>query len=132
MKKKEVPQDKSNLEKANIKDMVYAVDENGKYTTELSSGWEPKSIALDNAIQEIEERTEAAKKRFLNGEASPIEYYMEMHKMDVLILSSYVGMWQWRVKRHLKPSVFQKLSAKNLQKYADVFDISVEDLKQID
>ena len=91
-----------------------------------------KSIALDNAIQEIEERTEAAKKRFLNGEASPIEYYMEMHKMDVPILSSYVGMWQWRVKRHLKPSVFQKLSAKNLQKYADVFDISVEDLKQID
>ncbi len=132
MKKEEVPQDKSKLEKANIKDMVYAVDENGKYTTELSSGWEPKSIALDNAIKDIEERTEAAKARFFNNETSPIEYYMELHKMDVSILASYVGLWQWRVKRHLKPGVFRKLKTNTLQKYADVFEISIEKLKNID
>ncbi|MDT7828587.1 hypothetical protein RQM65_07920 [Pricia sp. S334] len=132
MKKKEVPQDKSNLEKANIKDMVYAVGENGEYTTELSTGWEPKSIALDNAIREIEERTEAAKARFLRNESSPIEYYMELHKMDIPILASYVGLWQWRVKRHLKPVVFKKLKSKTLQKYADVFEISIEQLKRID
>ncbi|MGB6150912.1 MAG: hypothetical protein WBG48_02875 [Pricia sp.] len=132
MKKEEVPQDKSHLEKANVRDLVYAVDENGEYTTELSTGWEPKSVALDNAIQEIEERTAAAKARFLKGEASPIEYFMEKHKMDVPILASYVGLWQWRVKRHLKPSVFNKLRAKTLQKYADVFDVSVEELKHID
>ena len=131
MKKKEVPQYKSKLEDANLKEMVYAVDENGQYTTELSSGWEPKSIALDNAIQEIEERTEVAKSRVLNNESSPIEYYMELHKMDIPILASYVGLWQWRVKRHLKPSVFRKLSASNLQKYADVFEISIGELKNI-
>ena len=56
MKKNEVPQDESKLEKANIKDMVYAVDENGNYVTELSTGWNPKTIALDNAIKQIEER----------------------------------------------------------------------------
>lgn len=132
MKKKEVPQDKSHLEKANLKDMVYAVDEKGEYTTALSTGWEPKSIALDNAILEIEERTAAAKARFFNQESSPIEYYMELHKMDIPVLASYMGLWQWRVKRHLKPSVFGKLSAKILQRYADVFEISVEQLKHID
>lgn len=132
MKKNEVPQDKSTLEKANIKDMVYAVDENGKYITELSTGWEPKSIALDNAIQEIEERTAAAKVRFFNNESSPIEYYMELHKMDIPILASYVSLWQWRVKRHLKPSVFRNLNSKTLQKYADVFEISIEQLERID
>ncbi|HET8737729.1 MAG TPA: hypothetical protein VFM69_14140 [Pricia sp.] len=131
MKKEEVPQDKSTLAKANIKDMVYAVDEDGEYTTELSSGWEPKSIALDNAIQEIEERTEAAKERFFNNESSPIAYYMELHKMDIPILASYVGLWQWRVKRHMKPSVFRKLKTKTLQKYADVFEISIEQLQRI-
>lgn len=132
MKKEEVPQDKSYLEKANAKDLVYAVDENGEYTTALSTGWQPKSIALDNAILEIEERTAAAKKRFFNNESSPIEYYMELHKMDIPILASYVGLWQWRVKRHLKPSVFRRLSPKTLQKYADVFEISTEQLKRID
>ncbi|MGB5554009.1 MAG: hypothetical protein WBM83_05060 [Flavobacteriaceae bacterium] len=129
MKKKEVPQDKSTLEKANIKDMVYAVDDNGAYVTELSSGWEPKSIALDNAIKEIEERVENARQRVLKNETSPIEYYMEKAKMDLPILASYVGLWQWRVKRHFKPAIFKKLNEKTLRKYADVFEISIAQLK---
>lgn len=132
MRKEEVPQDESKLGSANIKDMVYAVDENGEYVTELSSGWAPKTIALDNAIQEIEERIEDAKRRVLEGETSPIEYYMELHKMDIPILASYVGLWKWRVKRHFKPAVFNKLNNKILQKYANVFEISIEALKQID
>lgn len=132
MKKKEVPQDKSTLESANIREMCYAVDDNGEYTTELSTGWDPKTIALNNALKVIEERVADAKQRVLNNETSPIEYYMEKAKMDVPILASYVGIWQWRVKRHFKPSVFRKLSQKTLQKYADVFEISIEQLKHID
>ena len=132
MKKKEVPQDHSNLGSANIKDMVYALDENGEYTTELSTGWEPKTIALDNAIKIIEERIEDAKQRVHKNETSPIEYYMEVHKMDIPILASYVGLWKWRVKRHFKPSVFQNLNTKTLQKYADVFEITIEQLKHIE
>ncbi len=132
MKKKEVPQDHSNLASANIKDMVYAVDENGEYTTELSTGWEPKTIALDNAIKEIEARVEDARQRVLKKETSPIEYYMELHKMDLPILASYIGLWKWRVKRHFKPSVFKRLSTKTLQKYAEVFEVTVEQLKHFE
>ncbi|MCM4169036.1 hypothetical protein KCTC52924_00199 [Arenibacter antarcticus] len=132
MKKNEVPQDKSNLESANFRELCYAVDENGEYTTELSTGWNPKTIALDNAIDVLNERIALAKQRVLDQETSPLEYYMELYKMDLPILSSYVGLWQWRVKRHFKPKVFKKLNTKILQKYADVFDISIEELKRID
>lgn len=131
MKKNEVPQDKSNLESANFRELCYAVDENGEYTTENSSGWTPKTIALDNAIQDIKERTEDAKKRLEQGLTSPIEYYMELNKMDLGILASYVGSFRWQVKRHFKPKVFSKLSTKKLQKYADAFDISIEELKSM-
>lgn len=131
MKKKEVPQDKSNLESANFRELCYAVDENGEYITENSSGWEPKTVALNNAIEEINERISDAKKRVLSGETSPIEYYMELHKMDVGILASYIGCWQWKVKRHFKPSIFKKLKDKTLNKYAEVFEISVEELQNI-
>ncbi|NGX83292.1 hypothetical protein [Aequorivita sp. KMM 9714] len=131
MKKEEVPQDKSNLESANFRELCYAVDENGEYTTANSTGWEPKTVALNNAIDEINERIEDAKKRVLEGKTSPIEYYMELHKMDVGILASYVGLWQWRVKRHFKPSVFKKLKTNTLQKYAEVFEISVDELKTV-
>ena len=132
MKKKDVPQDKSNLASANFKELCYAVDDDGNYITANSSGWDPKTIALNNAIDDIEERIADAKYRVLNEKSSPIEYYMELHKMDVNILSSYVGIWTWRVKRHFKPSVFRRLSSKILNKYAEVFEISIKKLKNIE
>ncbi|MFC4475838.1 hypothetical protein [Flavobacterium chungangensis] len=129
MEKENVPQDQSNLTKNNVKELLYATDENGNYTTTLSTGWEPKTIALSNSIDEINERIADAKQQVLNGEASPIVYFMEVNKMDLNILSSYVGFWKWRVKRHFKPSVFAKLNDKILKKYADTFGVSIEELK---
>ncbi len=132
MQKKDVPQDQSKLSSKNMKELCYAVDENGEYTTELSTGWEPKTIALSKALEDIEERVAEAKQRVKDGKTSPIEYYMELNRMDLPILASYVGMWKWRVKRHFKPSVFKKLSNKILEKYATVFEVSVEKLKNIE
>ena len=131
MKKEEIPQDRSNLESADFKELCYAVDDEGNYITAQSTGWDPKTIALDNAIQDINERVEVAKQKVLNNQTSPIEYYMELHKMDLSILSSYVGIWKWRVKRHFKPSVFKNLKTRTLEKYAEVFEISVNDLQHI-
>ena len=129
MKKSDVPQDTSSISAMNQKELCYAVDENGEYTTALSSGWEPKTIALDKAMEDIKERAEEARQRFLAGQASPLEYFMEINKMDVGILASYVGFWKWRVKRHFKPNVFAGLSDKVLVKYADAFSVSVDELK---
>ena len=128
MEKDQVPQDQSNLTKNNVKELLYATDENGNYTTTLSTGWEPKTIALSNSIDEINERISDARQQVLNGEVSPIVYFMEVNKMDLTILSSYVGFWKWRVKRHFKPSVFASLNNKILQKYADTFEISIQEL----
>ncbi|KFF07353.1 hypothetical protein [Flavobacterium reichenbachii] len=131
MEKEKVPQDRGNLTKNNLKELLYATDENGEYTTTLSTGWEPKTIALSNSIDDINERIAEAKMQVETGEASPICYYMELNKMDLTILSSYVGLWKWRVKRHFKPAVFAKLNDKILQKYADAFEVSIAELKNI-
>lgn len=132
MKRSEIPQDKSNLESANFKELCYAVNEDGDYVTGNSTGWDPKTIALNNAIEDINERVAKAKYKVLNDKTSPIEYYMELHKMDISILASYVGLWFWRVKRHFKPKVFKNLSKKTLQKYAAIFEISINQLKDIE
>jgi len=132
MKKNDVPQDKSSLETDNLKELCYAVDDEGVYTTAQSTGWQPKTIALDNAIQEINERINNAKARVLNGETSPVEYYMECHKMDISILASYVGLFKWQVKNHFKLKKFNRLSEKTLERYANVFEISVNQLKDIE
>ncbi|MGB4844411.1 MAG: hypothetical protein WBP16_08095 [Ferruginibacter sp.] len=128
MKKEEIPQDDGALNKL-TKEVVYAVDKDGHYTTELSTGWEVKSTALDVAWDDIAQRIENARQKVLNNEASPILYFIELRLMDIGIVSAYTGFWKWTIKQHLKPSVFKKLSDKKIQQYADAFNVSVEELK---
>ena len=128
MKKEDIPQDDGALNKL-TKEIVYAVDSSGNYTTELSTGWKVKTTALDLAWEDIEQRIENARQKVLNNEASPILFFIELRLMDVGIVSAYTGFWKWSIKQNLKPAVFEKLPEKKLNKYAEAFNISVEELK---
>ncbi|MBS1752546.1 MAG: hypothetical protein R2765_01735 [Ferruginibacter sp.] len=128
MKKEEIPQDDGALNKL-TKEVVYAVDKDGNYTTELSTGWNVKSKALDVAWDDIAQRIENARQKVINNQASPILYFIELRLMDIGIVAAYTGFWKWTIKRHLNPSVFKKLTEKKLQRYADAFNVSVEELK---
>jgi hypothetical protein len=130
MKKEDVPQDLGSLGKI-TREVCYATDKDGKYTTQLSSGWEVKAQALDLAWQDIDQRIATAKQKVLNKEASPLLFFMEYRLMDASILADYTGFWQWQIKRHLKPEVFDSLSDKKLQKYAEAFNVKVADLKSM-
>ncbi len=128
MKKEEIPQDLGALGKI-TKEVCYAVDESGKYTTALSNGWEVKSSALDVAWKDVHERIETARQKVLKKQASPILFFMELRVMDTGILAAYTGFWKWQVKRHMKYAVFETLSESKLAKYAALFEVSVEELK---
>jgi hypothetical protein len=128
MKKEEIPQDDGALQKL-TREVVYALDNTGKYTTGLSTGWKIKATALDVAWEDIEQRIAAAKQKVLNKEASPILFFIELRLMDIGILAAYTGFWKWTIKQDMKPAVFEKLSEKKLQKYAEAFNVSMEELK---
>lgn len=129
MKKQDLPQDESNLQSANMTEVLYVTDENDNYTTANSIGWDAKKAALEESMELINERIEEAKQNVANNLVSPIIYFMELNKMDVQVLAAYVNMWQWTVKRHAKPKIFKNLSDSTLKKYADAFEISVEELR---
>lgn len=131
MKAENVPQDEGSLAKKSIKELCYAVDKEGNYTTKLSKGWDVKSIALNESLELIKERVAEFKEECLTGEISPIQYYMELNRMDLNVLSSYMEKWEWQIKRHFKPSVFNKISDKTALKYAETFNITIEQLKDI-
>ena len=128
MKKEDVPQDPSALVGV-TRDVCYVKDKDGKYTTDLSIGWDVKKQALDNAWDDIKERVAEAALQVKNGEISPVFYFMELKLMDLTLLSSYTGFWKWTIKRHFKPSVFKSLSQSKLNAYAKAFDINIEELK---
>ncbi len=126
----ETPQDKSALEEL-TPELCYAKSKDGKYQTTLSSGWEPKSFALEQAWEDIEEELKHARVLVLNGEKSPVYYYMIKNLMDVSILASYMRFSKFKVKRHFKSKVFNNLKEDVLIKYAKLFDVSIEELRKI-
>lgn len=129
MKKQDLPQDESNMKSANMTEVLYVTDENDNYTTANSIGWNAKKAALDESMELINERIEEARQNVADHKVSPVIYFMELNKMDLQVLAAYVGMWQWRVKRHTKPKIFNTLSESVLKRYADAFGISVDELK---
>lgn len=130
MKKKDVPQDDENLFEGKFKVVKYAVDEDGKYGTVGSTGWEPENTVLNQAWEEINKKVAETLKRIEAGELSPLAYHMEKNIMDVGMLSQYMDISKRNVSKHLEPSGFNGLDEKTLNKYAEVFDISIEELKK--
>ena len=128
MKKEETPQDKSALNKV-TRELMYVKNSDGKYTTDLSTGWSVKKEALDNAWEDINERVKEAAEAVKKGEKSPVLYFMEKKLMDLQLLSDYTGFWKFTIKRHMKPSVFRNLSDEKLKRYAKAFDITIDELK---
>ena len=128
MKKNEVPQDKSRALAGETK-TIYALDESGKVGVIETSGWNVEDIVLDQALEELERHAEDAFARAQAGETSPLEFHMYKQRMDLPMLAQATGQFQWRIRRHFDPRRFAKLSAKKLSLYAEVLDISVDELK---
>ncbi len=132
MKTKDVPQDDANMMQGKFREPVYSLDKDGNYTTVRSVGWDPKNAVMQEAWDNVNEKIEQTKKDVLAGKLSPIAYYIEKNIMDVGLVAQYMGMWKWTVKKHLKPRNFAKLNDDILQKYAKVFNISKEELVDIE
>jgi len=128
MKKKEVPQDEG-LSEGLFQDICYALDENGNYTVVPTTGWQPKTDAMRQAWEVINEKVEEVRQKVLSGELSPIAFYMEKNLMDVKLLADYAELPKRKVRKHLKPGHFNKLDDEILSRYAETFGISVEILR---
>jgi len=129
MKVNEVPQDKRDFKEGDkLKKLVYAVQEDGRYTGVNSAGWEAENFAMKQAWDDINEKLADTEKKVREGALSPLAYFMQKNLMDIALLARYAGKWQWQVKRHFKPDVFKQLDREIVGKYAGIFNITVEEL----
>lgn len=109
------------------KKVMYAKNQDGVFDR-YTYGSQAEAFATQIAVQAYQQQMQACLAEIIAGRSSPIAYYMNQQRMDIATLSAYVGMYAWRVKRHLKMKPFQKLSDRILQRYAKAFDLSVDDL----
>ncbi len=131
MLENEVPQE-GNSTLSGHRKAVYARGTDGKMRIVQSAGWEVEEIVTRQAVDDLIRLAEDAKQRVLSGQTSSLEFHMHSKRMDVLLLAQVTGLWQWRVRRHLLPKVFARLSPALLARYAEALGMSVDALKKVD
>ena len=130
MYKDEVPQDKNPI-LAGERKAMYAKDESGNYVVVPSNGWEVEETVTSLALEEYQLQREQAFDRNIKGITSPLEYHMYANRLNIATLSQSTGIFQWRIKRHLRPKIFKGLDTKLLTRYADAMGISLEQLAHL-
>jgi len=80
----------------------------------------------------VHEKVEQVRQDVLAGKVSPIAYFMEKNIMDIRLLADYVDLSKRKVRKHLKPEQFNRLDDNILQRYADIFEISLSELKNFE
>jgi hypothetical protein len=130
MEKESVPQDNSPTY-AGLRKLLYAVDDQGKYTGVPSTGWEVEAFATQTAVAEIDRLRQDAWHRARQGTTSPLEFHMYKNRMELDTLSATTGIWKWRVKRHFHPHRFGRLSESLLRRYAEAMGIDVDQLRHV-
>lgn len=130
MKKEAVPQEPA-VTYGGQRKLFYAVDSAGDYSSVHSSGWDVETEATLAAVAELNRQRDQALREARSGTASSLAFHMFNRRMELATLAQTTGLWQWRVRRHLRPHTFAKLSPKLLRRYADALALSVAELQQL-
>ncbi len=129
MKKEDVPQDEGSLLSGGR--LTYAQGEDGRFEGVRTTGWEAEIAATNVARERENGRIQQAFDRARAGDLSPLGYHMAAQQVDELLLSAETGIWRWRIRRCLKPGVFERASDRLLDRIGQVLGKSVEELRAL-
>lgn len=113
-----------------VKIISYVANNKGNQELVQGSMWSAVDVVNHQAWQEIDKHITASKEKVAAGRASCLHYYMTANQMDAGLLASYTRQPRWLVRLHLIPFCFSRLRSRTLGKYAEVFNVSKDDLIQ--
>ena len=83
---------------------------------------------LDDYLDKVKKWDKELKEKLEKAEISPVYYYMIMLEFGEGDLASRVGISKRKLRKHFKMEAFEKISLKMLKKYAEVFDVPVNNM----
>ncbi len=113
-----------------LKIVSYAVNDSGKYELTPDFLWQPAAVVNHQAWEEIAKKIAVSRDKVAAGRVSCLHYYMIANQMDIGLVARYTGQSRWKVWLHLVPFVFNRVSADTLRKYADMYKVSLDDLRK--
>lgn len=122
-------ENKEDLIYRNNRELFYSFDPVTKtYVSNIGYQYQANQVIIKQGWDALEERVNEFREKVKLGTLSPLAYYMEKHQMEVPMLAGYCGFPKRKIRKHLTPEGFKKITRADLEIYAKVFDISVDAL----
>ncbi len=112
----------------NIPTICYLADDKGTHQRTSACYWQPVNVVNQQAWDEIQRQIVTSKQKVQAGRVSCLHYYMTANQMNTALLARYTKQSSLRVRLHLHPFFFNRLSRLQLQVYAELFHVTVDDL----
>jgi hypothetical protein len=110
--------------------ILYVEKEDGKYGP-IQTGSYITGNFLDDYELKRRHLEESLMNRIQNKEVSPIYYYMVLEDLTISELAARVNLRNAKVKKHLEYASYNSIKREILNQYADVFNVSVDDLNNL-
>lgn len=111
-----------------LETVSYSMNSKGKYELVPGLGWQPVNVVNRRAWQQIEKNIALSREKVDSGRVSCLHYYMTLNQMDIGLLAGYTGQSRLLVRLHLIPFIFSRMRPGTVQKYAELFQVSPDDL----
>jgi hypothetical protein len=110
--------------------ILYVEKDDGKYGP-IQTGSYISANYMDDYVFKRRNLELELRKQMTDGGISPVKYYMVLEDLSLSELSARAGIRKSRVKKHLEPKSFGSVTAAELGKYANVFNVAVANLLQV-
>lgn len=110
--------------------IYYVEKEDQEYGPIISGSYLAKNF-LDDYWFKKKNLEQSLRKKVIEGEISPIEYYMTMQELSLADLASRVNLRRSKLKKYFDPGHFKRINIELLMKFAEVFDVPVANLFQV-
>ena len=107
--------------------ILYVEKEDGKYGPIQTGSYITRNF-LDDYELKRKHLEDALRNKIQNKEKIPIYYYMILEDLTISELAARVKLRKAKVKKHLEYESFNSIKSGILDKYADVFNVTVNDL----
>lgn len=111
--------------------ILYVEKEDGQFGPMQTGSYITKNY-IEDYFDKRNNLVHSLREQIDKGEISPVKFFMVLEDLTIKELSARAQIPVRKVKKHLLPDYFNKLSAEFLHRYSTVFNVSIEQLQQAD
>lgn len=111
--------------------ILYVEKEDGKFGPMQTGSFITKNY-IDDYFEKRKNLIASLRQQIQLGEISPVKFFMVLEDLTINELSARTRIPIRKIRKHLTPDHFNSLTADLLRGYADVFNVTVEQLKMAD